>query len=251
MTSQKKPSNSSLFSRNSVGQTKERWRQLKLFPETENSNAEAIIKIFLADSHTMVREGIKRILESSPDIAIVGEAENDADLLPKLRDADCNMVLLDISNSEGNGFNVLQELKKMRPELPVLALSVYPEGPHAVQAIRSGASGYLTKEKTTVELLNAIQKISSGKRYISLSLAEKLTFDLGSAIKNPDYKNLSDREFQVMYMIASGKSLKEIAEALSLSIHTVSTYKSRLLEKMNMKSTAEIIYYAIKEGLIS
>ena len=225
-------------------------RQLALFTERENNNCDSIVKIFIADAHLLVREGIKRILENSSNIVIVGEAQNDFEMLTKLSTMDCDLVLLDISISDGNGFAALQELKRRRPELPVLVLSVYPEGYQAVQAIRSGADGYLTKEKTSDELLKAIQKISLGKRYISLSLAEKLTFDLGSAIKNPVKDTLSDREFQVMYMIASGKTVTEIAEKLSLSIHTVSTYRSRLLEKMKMKSDAEVIYYAIKEGLI-
>lgn len=225
-------------------------RQISLFPGKENSNRDSIIKIFIADPYAMIREGIKRILENSPHIVIVGEAENDHDVLTKLRTTDCDMVLLDVSISNGNGFNVLQELKKTRPELPVLVWSIYPERHHAVRAIRSGADGFLTKEKATCELIEAIQKISSGKRYISLSLAEKLTFDFGSAIKNPIHELLSDHEFQVMYMIASGKTTADIAEELSLSIHTVATYRSRLLEKMKMQSDAEIIYYAIKEGIV-
>ena len=225
-------------------------RQISLFPGKETSNRDSIIKIFIADPYAMIREGIKRILENSPDISIVGEAENDHEVLTKLRTTDCDMVLLDISISSGNGFNVLRELKKIRPELPVLVWSIYPERHYAVRAIRSGADGFLTKEKATCELLEAIQKISSGKRYISLSLVEKLTFDFGSAIKNPIHELLSEREFQVMYMIASGKTTADIAEKLSLSIHTVATYRSRLLEKMKMQSDAEIIYYAIKEGIV-
>lgn len=225
-------------------------RQLPLFPEKEYSEGNPSIKIFIADAHTVVREGIKRILQNSSCIVVVGEAENGQEVLTKLKTTDCDLVLLDISISRGNGFNVLQDLKKMRPELPVLVLSIYPEGHHAVGAIRSGADGYLTKEKTTDELLEAVQKISSGKRYISLSLVERLTFDLSSAVKNQVHERLSDREFQVMSMIASGKVIGEIAEELSLSKHTVSTYRSRILEKMKMKSDAEIIYYAIKEGII-
>lgn len=226
-------------------------RQLPLFQENEYNEENSTIKIFIADAHNIVREGIKRILQNSSCIAIVGEAENDQEVLTKLKTTDCDLVLLDISISGGNGFHVLRDLKKMRPELPVLVLSIYPEGYHAVQAIRSGADGYLTKEKSTDELLEAIQKISSGKRYISLSLDERLTFDLGSAIKKPAHEMLSDREFQVMSMIASGKAIAEIAEELSLSIHTISTYRFRILEKMKMKSDAEIIYYAIKEGIVS
>jgi len=225
-------------------------RQIPLFPEKENSNRDSVIKILMADPYAMIREGMKRILDNSPDIEIVGEAENDDEVLAKLRSTDCDMVLLDISISGGNGFNVLQEIKKIRPELPVLVWSIYPEGPHALRAIRTGADGFLTKEKATCELLEAIKKISSGKKYISLSLAEKLTFDFGSAIKKPIHELLSAREFQVMLMIASGKTTSEIAKELSLSIHTVATYRCRLLEKMKMESDAEIIYYALKEGLL-
>ncbi|MCJ7582367.1 MAG: response regulator transcription factor [Candidatus Aminicenantes bacterium] len=227
------------------------WTQGPLFIPVEKERSEgSLIKVFLADPHAMVREGTRRILENNDAFVVIGEAENNFEVLEKLATADCDIVILEISLSNGKGLQVLQELKKNRPELPVLVLSLYPEGYHAVRAIRAGADGFVTKERTTDELLKAIQIVCSGKRYISPSFAEKLTFEMGSAVKNPLHEILSDREFQVMFSIASGKTMKIIAEELSLNIHTISTYRSRMLSKMGMKNDAEVIYYAVKEGLV-
>ena len=198
----------------------------------------------------MVSEGTKRILENTCDFVVVGEAENNLEVLEKLATEDCDIVVMEISISDGKGLQLLQELKKIRPDLPVLVLSIYPEGYHAARAIRAGADGYVTKESTTEELLKAIQLVSSGKRYISPSFAEKLTFEMESAVKKPLHEVLSDREFQVMCKIASGKTIKKMAEELSLNIHTISTYRSRMLTKMGMTNDAEVIYYAVKESLV-
>ena len=238
-------SNGPLVSKKGEG----KWIQLPLPMPGENGDSD--LKIFIADSHLMVREGIKRILDCTAGLEVVGEAGNGPDVLDRLETSDCDIVLLNQSLSEGKGLHYLQELKKIRPDLPVLVLSIYPEQYHAARAIRAGADGYLTKEKTTDELLKAIQTVSGGKTYISLSLAEKLTFDTGSSIKNPVHETLSNREFQVMCLIASGKTIKEMAGKLLLNTHTISTYRSRLLKKMGMTKNAEVIYYALKEGLIA
>ncbi len=228
---------------------KRKWIQTPLFAPKEKRE-DSIIKVFLACPHVMVREGTKRILENTADFVVTGEAENNLEVLEKLETADCDIVILEISISNGKGLHLLQELKKIRPELPVLVLSIYPEGYHAARAIRAGADGYVTKEKTTAELFEAIQKVSSGKKYISSSFAEKLTFDMGSAVKKPLHKILSDRELQVMCSIASGKTIKKMAEEFSLNTHTISTYRSRMLTKMGMTNDAEVIYYALKESLV-
>ena len=228
---------------------KRKWIQVPLFTPKER-HEDSVIKVFIADPHAMVREGTRRILENTEDLLVIGEAGDNLEVLEKLETADCDIVILEISISEGKGLHLLQELKKNRPELPVLVLSHYPEEYNAARAIRAGADGYVTKEKTTDELLKAIQKVSSGKKYISPSLAVKLTFDLKNANKDSFHEILSEREFQVMCKIASGKTIKEMADELSLDTHTISTYRSRMLSKMGMTNDAEVIYYAIKEGLV-
>jgi len=149
-----------------------------------------------------------------------------------------------------SGLDVIKQLKNEKPELYVLVLSIHPEEQYAVRVLKAGASGYLTKESATDELIEAIQKVSTGKKYISSSLAEKLAFDLEIGAEKPLHENLSDREYEVMCMIASGKMMKMIAEELFLSVKTISTYRSRILEKMKMKSNAELTHYAIKHGLV-
>ena len=229
----------------------EKWKQMPLpIPGEKDEKGYSILKIFIADPHIMVRDGIKRILNCTAGLTVVGESGNGPDVLSRLETMDCDIVLLNILISEGKGLHYLHELKKMRPDLPVLVLSIYPEEHYAARVIRSGADGYLTKEKTTDELLKAIQTVSGGKKYISLSLAEKLTFDTGNTIKSPVHERLSKREYQVMCLIASGKTIKEMAEKFLLNTHTISTYRSRLLKKMGMTKDAEVIYYALKEGLI-
>ncbi|MFC2166757.1 response regulator [Acidobacteriota bacterium] len=229
---------------------KRKWIQVPLFTPGEKEKKEDIIKVFLACPYVMVGEGTKRILENTGDFVVVGEADNNLEVLEKLETADCDIVVLEISISNGKGLLLLQESKKIRPDLPVLVLSIYPEGYHAARAIRAGADGYVTKEKTADELVKAIQQVSSGKKYISPSFAEKLTFEMESAVKKPLHEILSNRELQVMCKIASGKTIKKMAEELSLNIHTISTYRSRMLTKMGMTNDAEVIYYAVKESLI-
>jgi two-component system invasion response regulator UvrY len=229
----------------------EKWIQIPLpLPGKKDEREPYGLKIFIADPHAMVREGIKKILMNTDGFFVVGEAGSGPEVFTKLETVSCDLVLLDISTSEGKGLHVLKKLKEMRPGLPVLVTSVYPEDHYAARAIRAGADGYLTKEKTTEELLKAILKISTGKKYISLSLAEKLTFDNGFAVRYPAHNMLSKREFQVLCQIAEGQTIKEIAGKFKLNTHTISTYRSRLLKKMGMENDAEVVYYAHKEGLV-
>ena len=209
-----------------------------------------MIKILIADDHAIVREGLKQILSESPDLVVVAEASSGQEVLEKISKNDLDLVVLDIAMPGRGGLDILKEIKTQKPRLPVLMLSMYPEEQYAIRVLKSGASGYLTKESAPSELVMAIRQISQGKKYISPSLAEKLAIDLEI---NPDkmpHEILSDREYQVMCMISSGKTLKEIADGLSLSIKTISTYRSRILEKMNMKTNAELTHYAIKNNLV-
>ncbi len=209
-----------------------------------------MIKILIADDHAIVREGLKQILSESPDLVVVAEASTGQEVLEKIGKNDLDLVVLDIAMPGRGGLDILKEIKSQRPRLSVLMLSMYPEEQYAVRVLKSGASGYLTKESAPSELVKAIRQISQGKKYISPSLAEKLAIDLEISPDRPPHETLSDREYQVMCMIASGKTLREIADGLSLSIKTISTYRSRILEKMNMKTNAELTHYAIKNRLV-
>jgi two-component system invasion response regulator UvrY len=208
------------------------------------------IKILIADDHMIVREGIKQIISEIPDMTVADEARTGHEALNKALTNDYDVVVLDITMPGVNGLDVMKQIKTQKPHLPVLVLSVHPEEQYAVRVLKAGASGYLTKESASDELIAAIRKISSGRKYITSSLAEKLAFDLESDTDKPRHESLSDREFQVLCMIASGKTVKEIAEDLFLSEKTISTYRSRILEKMNMKNNAELTHYAIKHGLV-
>lgn len=209
-----------------------------------------MIKILIADDHPVVRKGLKEIIEDIPDMAVRGEASNGQEALEKARKGDFDIVVLDISMPGGNGLDILKLLKEEKPDLSVLVLSIYPEEEYAVRVLRAGASGYLTKESAPEKLIAAIRKASKGGKYISPSLAEKLAFDLETDAERPLHETLSDREYQVMRMIASGKTVNEIGEELFLSVKTVSTYRSRILEKMKMKTNAELTHYALKHGLV-
>ena len=208
-----------------------------------------MIKILVADDHPIVRQGLKQILSEYPDMTVADEAGTGKDVLVKVGKKDFDIVLLDISMPGRNGLDILKELKAKKPKLPVLVLSIYPEDQYAVRVLKLGAAGYLTKESVPEELVAAIRKVARGRKYVSNSLAEKLATDLEINSEKSPHENLSDREYQVMSMIASGKRLKEVAEELSLSIKTISTYRSRIMEKMNMRNNAELIRYALQNGL--
>jgi two-component system invasion response regulator UvrY len=209
-----------------------------------------MIRILIADDHAIIREGLKQIISETSDMVVAEEAIDGHEALSKALKNDYDVVVLDITMPGRNGLDVLKELKKQRPELPVLVLTIHPEEQYAVRVLKAGASGYLTKESAPDELTAAIRKISQGKKYVTSSLAEKLVSDLNVDTEKPLHNALSDREFEVMCMIATGKTVKQIGEELFLSEKTVSTYRSRILEKMGMKNNAELIHYAIKHGLV-
>jgi two-component system, NarL family, invasion response regulator UvrY len=209
-----------------------------------------MIRILVVDDHTIVREGLKQILADVNDMSVLDEAGNGQDALAKIRESEFDVVLLDISMPGRSGLEVLKEIKAERPKLPVLILSMHAEEQYAVRALRAGASGYLTKASAPDELIGAIRKVSCGRKYVSASLAEKLALELDIDTKKPPHATLSDREYQVMLMLASGKSVTEIADELCLSVKTISTYRSRVMEKMNMKKNAELTLYAIQNHLV-
>lgn len=209
-----------------------------------------MIKILIADDHTMFREGLKHILAEYPDLVVTDEANNGQEVLDKIWKNNYDMVLLDITMPGMTGLEALKQLKSDKPKLPVLILSMHPEEQYAVRVLRAGASGYLTKESAPDELITAIRKISQGRKYITPSLAERLASEFEADSEKPLHDILSDREYQVLRMIAEGRTVKDIAKELSLSIKTVSTYRTRIMDKMKMKSNAEVMHYVIKHQLL-
>lgn len=209
-----------------------------------------MIRILVADDHAVVREGVKQILAGLDDMAVEDEASNGPETLEKVNQGNCDVVLLDISMPGRSGLEILEDILSLKPRLPVLILSMHPEEQYAVRALRAGASGYLTKASAPHELIGAIRKVSRGGKYLTLSLAEKLATELDSKGDKPRHEKLSNREFQVMLMLASGKSVGEIASELCLSVKTVSTYRTRIMEKMSMKRNAELTFYAMNNHLI-
>jgi two-component system, NarL family, invasion response regulator UvrY len=207
------------------------------------------IKILIADDHPLFRRGLKNAFGDTTDIEVVSEVDNSNDVLAKVRENELHLVLLDISMPGKGGLEVLKQLKAEFPKIPVLILSVNPESQYAVRFIKAGASGYLTKESSIDTLLDAVRKVAQGGNYASADITEKLAFDFLN-IDKPPHELLSDREYQVFSMIATGKSLTEIGNELSLSVKTISTHRTRILEKMKMKKNAELIHYAIQHELI-
>jgi two-component system invasion response regulator UvrY len=208
------------------------------------------IRILIADDHPIVREGYKKILMSQPDMDVTGEAGNGQEVLDLIQKKDFDLILLDISMPGRSGLEILKELKSQKPHLPVMILSIYPEEQYAVRAFRDGASGYLTKASTPKELISAIRKVSQGGRYVTEALAEKLTYFLHGDVDKAPHEKLSDREYQVMLLIASGKTVTQAAEELCLSVKTISTYRRHILEKMQFTTNAEITMYAIQNKLL-
>lgn len=209
-----------------------------------------MIKVLIADDHPIVRQGLRQILAGTRDMEVAGEAVNGQDALDQVRLGGWDILVLDITMPGRSGFDVLKELKFEQPQLPVLVLSIHAEEQLAVRVLKAGASGYVTKENAPHELVNAIRKVVSGGRYISSNLAEILAFSLTAGSDRPRHETLSDREFQVMQLMAGGKTLIEIAEELRLSAKTVSTYRTRLLEKLDLKTNAELMRYALDLGLV-
>ena len=208
-----------------------------------------MIRVLLADDHTVVRRGLKQILAETEDIRTEGEVDSGADVLRAVRRKKYDIVLLDITLPDQNGLEVLGQLRAAHPNLPVLMLSVHPEEQYAVRALKTGAAGYLTKDSAPEEMVAAIRKVYRGGKYVSAALAERLAGLLGAQEGTP-HESLSEREFQVMLLLANGKSVSEIADRLALSPKTVSTYRARFMEKLGVKSIAELVRYVMEQGLI-
>ncbi|MFZ0928415.1 MAG: response regulator transcription factor [Syntrophobacteraceae bacterium] len=208
------------------------------------------MKVLIADDHAIVRRGLKLILSEEFSRIIFGEARNGQEVLDHVWKQDWDIVVLDITMPGRSGLEVLRELKQLRPKLPVLILSMHSEDQFGMRVLKAGAAGYMTKENVPEELVKAIRKVLAGGKYISPGLAEQLAFNLEEDTGRPPHEKLSDREYQVMCMIASGRTVKEIAVELALSIKAISTYRTRILEKLKMKSSAELTYYAVKNKLV-
>jgi DNA-binding NarL/FixJ family response regulator len=209
-----------------------------------------MFRVLIADDHPIVRRGLKQILEDSGSIRSIDEAGSGQEVLDKISRAAFDIVLLDISMPGINGLETLEIAKKLKPLLPVLILSMYPEEEYAIRALKAGASGYLTKKSAPEELITAIRKISRGERYISPSLADLLAVSVVDDTERPLHESLSNREMQVLRMIVTGKSIKEIAGEMSRSPKTISTFRSRILQKLKMTSNAQLIQYAMKNKLV-
>jgi len=209
-----------------------------------------MIRVLVADDHAVVRRGVVQILDEAPDLVAAGEASTGRQVLQQVQENDYDVLVLDIGMPDGSGLEVLHQLRTLRPELHVLILSMYPERQYALRALKAGAAGYLTKESAPDELVAAVRRIAGGGKYITQSLAEELTAALVGETEKPPEEILSDREFQVVCMLAEGKTIAGIAEELSLSVKTISTYRARVLEKLNLSNTAEIIRYAFEHKLV-
>lgn len=208
------------------------------------------MKLLIVDDHAVLRDGVKRLFGDEPSRVAFGEASTCQEALDLVRRENWDIVMLDISLGSRNGLEVLKEVKQIRPHLPVLILTMHSEEQYARRAFKAGASGYISKDSSRVELIKAVTKVVQGGKYISPALAESLVIDVERGTDRPLHETLSDREFEVLCLIASGKTVGEIAEFLSLSDKTISTYRSRILEKMYMKTNAELTHYAIHNRLI-
>jgi two-component system invasion response regulator UvrY len=209
-----------------------------------------MMRVLIADDHAVVRKGIKQILVEANRDAHIGEVGSLLELQSSLSEEPWDVVILDLAMPDGNGLDGLKQIKQSHPDVPVLIMSIYPEDQYALRTIRAGASGYLTKESAPEELVQAILKVLAGGEYISNSVEQELVNYARREDDQPLHKALSDREYQVLCLIASGKELKEIASELSLSVKTISTYRARLLDKMNMRTNAELTHYAIQNDLV-
>lgn len=209
-----------------------------------------MIRVLVADDHAVVRRGVMQILSEADDIAVVGEAGTGHETIRLVQECPCDVLLLDIAMPDGSGLDVLSQVQSLRPGLRTLVLSVYPEKQYAVRVLKAGAAGYLTKESTPDELIAAVRQVTGGSKYVSRSLAQAMAEELGAEAEQEPHHRLSDREYQVMGLLAEGKTVSEIAADLSLSVKTVSTYRARILEKLSLKNTAEIIHYALSRGLV-
>jgi two-component system, NarL family, invasion response regulator UvrY len=208
------------------------------------------IKLLMVEDHAIVREGLKLILEGLPDIHVAGEAGNAAEALKLVRKLSLDLVLLDISLPGQSGLDLLKLIKAEQPDLCVLVLSMYPEDQYALRVLKAGAAGYLTKESAPEQLVGAIRKVAHGGKYISQPVAEKLAGEWASRRSEALHDTLSDREFEILRLIASGMSSSRIATEVRLSVKTISTYRARIIAKTGLRSNAELTHYAIKHGLV-
>lgn len=208
------------------------------------------IHVLIADDHAIVRQGLKQILSETDDLVVTGEADDGAEALQLARQQPWDVFLLDVSMPNRNGIDTLKQLKKEFPRLPVLILSMHPEEQYAVRALKAGAAGYLTKQSAPEQLVTAIRHVAGGKKYVSAAVAQQLVEALSDDTDKLPHERITDREYQVLVMIAAGIPLTQIAESLNLGVATVSTYRARLLEKMGLRSTAELIRYGLENGLV-
>jgi DNA-binding NarL/FixJ family response regulator len=208
------------------------------------------IHVLIADDHAIVRQGLRQILSETDDLLIAGEAGDGAEALQLARQRSWDVFLLDVSMPNRNGIDTLKQLKKEFPRLPVLILSMHPEEHYAVRALKAGAAGYLTKQSAPEQLVTAIRQVAAGKKYVSPAVALQLAEAIADDVDKPPHERITDREYQVLVLIAAGNTLTQVAEKLNLGVATVSTYRARLLEKMSLKSTAELIRYGIEHGLV-
>lgn len=208
-----------------------------------------MIKIFVADDHSVVRQGVKQIVGDEPDMKVVGEGKSAQDVLDFVRAQPCDVVIVDITMPGRSGVDVVKDLKREFPRLPVLVLSMHPVE-YAVRVLKVGAAGYIQKESASAELIDAIRKVILGGKYVGSAIAEQLAVDLETPTDKPLHDQLSDREYEILRLIASGKTVSTIGQELSLSVKTVSSYRRRILDKMNLKTNAELIRYAIKASLV-
>jgi two-component system, NarL family, invasion response regulator UvrY len=206
--------------------------------------------VLIIDDHPFVRQGVRTELSKTSDIKVIDEAQNADEGMLKVREQKPDLVLLDISLPGKNGFEVLRQLHAEMPDTHVLILSTYPEKQYAVRCLANGARGYLTKESAPEELITAIRKVAQGKKYVSASIAELLAEDIGAGIDKLPHETLTDREFQVLCLLGAGKTVSQISDILSLSLSTVNTHRSHILQKMRMDTTAQLVRYTVDNGLV-
>lgn len=210
-----------------------------------------MIRILIADDHTIMREGLKRILDGIEDIQVIGEAIDGHDTITKVRELSFDVLLLDLSMPGRSGVDLIHQVRSEFPKLPILILTMHEEEQYAVRAIRAGANGYLTKESAGTQLVTALRKVASGRPYISIEVAEELAMSAMAGTTEVSHSSLSDREYEVFHMLAKGKSITEIGELLHLSVKTVSTHKTRIMQKMGLNSLSELVQYAVAHKLLT
>lgn len=209
-----------------------------------------MIKVIIADKQQIIREGLKMILKAESSLIVIAEAQTDAQVREKIQDTPCDLLLLDMDMAGRNGIAFINELKRLQPKLPILALSIHPEDKHALRILKAGASGYLCKDSAYSELVPAIKKIHTHGRYLSEALSEQLAFNFIPESKSKPHEQLSNREKETMYMLVAGKKVKDIASEMALSISTVFTYRCRIFEKLEINTNVELMHYAINNNLI-